>query len=437
VNRRTRSITSVAALGAAVILLSGAAGFVSERNQTARSATARNATARNATADSVNTRAEWVWKLPKGFPVPNVPEDNPMSSEKVELGRRLFYDTRLSGNGKFACATCHQQAHAFADTRPRGVGSTGEVHPRGSMSLANVAYSPALTWANPNMKRLEQQALVPMFGEVPVELGLSGQEDKLLARVAADPRYRKLFAAAFPVTGVLTTDQSINLDRITKAIATFERTIITGNSPYDRAQRGDSNAMTASAKRGQELFFAEKMECFHCHGGFNFTGTTDYVGKGIPEVEFHNTGLYNIDGKGGYPKANPGLREFTQRAEDEGRFKAPSLRNIALTAPYMHDGSIATLEAVIDHYSAGGRTILSGPNRGMGSKNPNRAEFINGFDITPQEKRDIVAFLRALTDSSFIKNKTLSNPWPDTLKAVRARNKTSSPFSLSSPQPNQ
>lgn len=386
-----RHFSLLLGLGGAVVLLSGFAGWA-------------------------GARAEWEWKLPKGFPVPVVPDDNPMSAEKVELGRRLFYDTRLSLNGKFSCASCHQQSRAFADALPRGVGSTGEVHPRGSMSLANVAYSPALTWANPNMKRLEQQALVPMFGEAPVEMGMAGQEEKLLSRVASDARYTKLFAAAFPNAA-----NSISLDHITKAIASFERTLISGNSPYDHAQQGDSLAMSASARRGQELFFSENMECFHCHGGFNFTGTTDYVGKGIPEVEFHNTALYNVDGKGAYPKANPGLREFTNRPEDEGRFKAPSLRNIALTAPYMHDGSIATLEGVLDHYAAGGRTLKTGPNKGVGSDNPNRSDFVRGFDLSPQGKRDLVAFLRALTDTAFITDKRLSNPWADTLTKVRAR----------------
>ncbi|MBC8088055.1 MAG: di-heme enzyme [Phycisphaerae bacterium] len=384
-------MSQLATLGAAILLLSGFAGWAS-------------------------VRAEWNWNLPKGFPVPNVPGDNPMSAEKVELGRRLFYDTRLSLNGKFSCASCHQQQRAFADALPRGVGSTGEIHPRGSMTLANVAYSPALTWANPNMKRLEQQAVVPIFGEDPVEMGMMGQEEKLLARVAADPRYAKLFPAAFP-----NSDSAISLDHVTKAIAAFERTLISGNSAYDRAQNGDSVAMSPAARRGQELFFSENMECFHCHGGFNFTGTTDYVGKGIPEVEFHNTGLYNRDGKGAYSTNNPGLREFTNRAEDEGRFKAPSLRNIALTAPYMHDGSIPTLDLVLDHYAAGGRTIKSGPNKGIGSDNPNRSEFIRGFDLTPQEKRDLVAFLRALTDTAFVTDKRFSNPWADTLKGVRAR----------------
>jgi cytochrome c peroxidase len=351
--------------------------------------------------------AEWRWDVPNGFPVPNVPADNPMSAVKVELGRRLFYDRRLSGNQTFSCANCHQQSRAFADALPRGIGSTGEQHPRGSMSLGNIAYSPALTWANPLMKHLEAQALVPMFGETPVELGLAGKESVLLARLKAEPVYPPLFAEAFPGSA-----DPISLQNITRAIAAFERTLITANSPYDREQRGERGALSASARRGSQLFFSERLECFHCHGGFNFTGTADYVGKGIPEVEFHNTGLYNVDGKGGFPHDAPGLREFTQRPEDEGKFKAPSLRNIALTAPYMHDGSIRTLEEVLDHYAAGGRTISSGPNKGVGSANPNKSEFINGFTLTAQEKRDVVAFLHALTDSSFIRNPKFANPWP-------------------------
>ena len=387
---RSRRLRGLVAVGAGAVLLAGASGRA-ERHAT-----------------------PWTWDLPNGFPVPNVPDDNPMSAEKVELGRRLFYDTRLSGNRTFACANCHQQRFAFADPLPRGVGSTGQMHPRGSMSLTNVAYSPALTWGNPNMKRLEQQALGPMFGETPVELGLAGKEQELIARLGADSLYARLFPASFPEGG-----SAITIDHITKAIAAFERTLISANSPYDREQRGDAHALSASAQRGEQLFFSEGLECSHCHGGFNFTGTTDYKGKGFPEVEFHNNALYNLDGKGAYPKDNPGIREFTQRPQDEGKFKAPTLRNIALTAPYMHDGSIATLEQVLDHYAAGGRTIAAGPNKGVGRTNPNRSPFIIGFKLTAQEKRDVIAFLNALTDSSFIRDPRFANPWLDTLTSRR------------------
>jgi cytochrome c peroxidase len=280
--------------------------------------------------------APWVWQLPKGFPAPVVPADNPMSAAKVELGRHLFYDRRLSGNQSFSCSTCHLQQFAFTEPKARSIGSTGDVHPRSSMALGNVAYSPVLTWANPNLRRLEAQALVPMFGDDPVELGLAGKEQEMLARLRDDPRYRVLVTAAFPGS-----QGAMTLDQVTKALATFQRTLITGNSRYDRAQRGDRTAMSAAAKRGETLFFDEKTECFHCHGGFNFTGTTMYVGKGFSEVEFHNTGLYNVGGTGAYPAPNSGLMEHTGDPEDMGKFKAPSLRNIAVTAPYMHDGSVA------------------------------------------------------------------------------------------------
>jgi len=347
------------------------------------------------------------WDLPAGFPYPNVPKDNPMTDEKVTLGRYLFYDKQLSLSQSQSCATCHQQSRAFTDGRAHGFGSTGQLHPRGPMSLANIAYSPALTWANPNMRQLEAQALVPMFGDDPVELGMSGREELLLERLKSGPVYRKLFAAAFPGQA-----DPFVLANVTRAIASFERTILSGDSPYDRYRRGDdANAVSESAKRGETLFFSEKLECFHCHGGFNFTGTVDYYSKGFAEVEFHNTGLYNLPGRYSYPEPNLGLFVFTRLPDDVGKFKAPTLRNIALTAPYMHDGSIATLAEVIDHYAAGGRRIDAGPRAGDGSKNPNRSEFVKGFALTAQEKQDVMAFLESLTDDTLLTNPALSNPW--------------------------
>ena len=358
------------------------------------------------------------WNLPPGFPFPNVPPDNPMTKEKVELGRYLFYDKRLSLNQTQSCATCHQQAKAFTDGRGRGLGSTGEFHPRGPMSLVNVAYAPVLTWANPLMRTLEKQALVPMFGESPVELGMAGKEDLLVQRLTRDARYRKLFAAAFPGQS-----DPISVRAVTQAIASVERTILSGDSPYDRYRNGDDpNAISASARRGETLFFSERLECFHCHGGFNFTGTVDYLDKGFAEVEFHNTGLYNLPGEFSYPRPNLGLYDFTHQEEDVGKFKAPSLRNIALTAPYMHDGSIRTLEEVVDHYSAGGRTIGTGPNAGVGAENPNKSEFVKASPLTAQEKADLVAFLKSLTDTAALTDPNLSDPFASAPKssAVRA-----------------
>jgi len=347
------------------------------------------------------------WSLPPGFPYPNVPAGNLMTREKVELGRRLFYDRRLSLNRSQSCATCHQQERAFADNRPRGLGSTGELHPRGSMSLVNSAYNTTLTWGNPNMRELEAQALVPMFGDAPVELGMAGKEEVLLQRLRAVPVYRGLFAAAFPEMA-----DPFSIANVAKAIASFERTILSGDSAYDRYHRGDDpDAISESAKRGEALFFSERLECFHCHGGFNFTGSTNYMDKGFAEAEFHNTALYNLSGELSYPKDNTGLYEFTHQPDDVGRFKAPTLRNIAVTAPYMHDGSVKTLEEAIEHYRVGGRTTKTGPLAGVGAENPNRSEFIKSFELSTTERDDLLAFLRSLTDEAILRDPRLSDPW--------------------------
>ena len=350
-----------------------------------------------------------VLELPEGYPRPQIPKDNPLTADKVELGRRLFYDERLSGNKTYSCATCHEQHKAFTDGRANAVGSTEEVHPRSSMSIVNVAYYSALTWGNPLVTELEEQALLPMFGETPVELGLAGMEEELFARLADEPIYADLFPKAFPEA-----QEPISLDTITKAIAAFERVIVSYRAPYDRFVYGkDLTAMSDSALRGRDLFFSEKLECFHCHGTFNFSDSVTFEGKEITEKMFHNTGLYNIDGMGAYPPGNGGVYEITGNPEDMGRFRAPSLRNIALTAPYMHDGSAATLDDVLDHYAAGGRTIATGPHAGDGSKNPYKSELIAGFELSPAEREDVKAFLLSLTDEELLKDERYSDPWAE------------------------
>jgi len=347
--------------------------------------------------------------LPPGFPQPPVPENNPMNAAKVELGRRLFYDTRLSRNETQSCASCHLQELAFTDGLPQSVGSTGEVHPRGSMSLANSAYAPNLTWANPNLETLEAQAPGPIFGEFPiVELGMVGQEDLLLERLQGDDRYRALFPDAFPDA----PGDPVSVSNVMKALGAFQRTLLSGDSPYDRFRSGeDPDAMSESAKRGLTLFFSERAECFHCHGGFLLSSSVNHQGVVFPEVVFANNGLYNVDGRGAYPPGNTGLHEFTDDPRDQGKFKPPSLRNVAVTAPYMHDGSIPTLEAVVEHYAAGGRNVTDGPWVGDGRQSPVKSPFVRELDLTDQEKADLVAFLRALTDESFLTDPRFSDPF--------------------------
>jgi cytochrome c peroxidase len=350
----------------------------------------------------------YVLNVPAGFPRPRIPADNPLTASKVELGRRLFYDTRLSGNGLQSCASCHKQARAFTDGKARAVGSTGEVHPRSAMSLVNVAYASALTWGDPTRMRLEDQALVPMFRDHPVELGLEQPGTSMLARLQSVDLYRRLFPDAFP------GDQDIfTVTNVTRALASFERTIISARSPYDRYHYDrDDTAISPAALRGEQLFFSQPLSCFRCHNGFNFSGATDFEGRhdgGMPE--YHNTGLYNISGPLSYPGPNTGMYEVTHRPEDIGKFKAPTLRNIAVTAPYMHDGSIATLGDVLDHYAAGGRTIADGPYRGVGHDNPNKSPVVKGFPLTAEQKADLIAFLTALTDNDLLNDTRFADPW--------------------------
>lgn len=339
----------------------------------------------------------WEWELPAGFPTPRVPEFNPMTVAKVELGEVLFFDERLSRDQNFSCASCHRPELAFTDGKPRAVGSTGEVHHRGTMSLVNAAYFRSFNWADPTTETLEEQVLVPLFGEDPVEMGLSLENLSWLERFREDPKMVALFSRAFPEY-----EEPIDVETIAMALASFQRSLVFGDSPLDRfLSQGDSEALSAEAQRGMALFFSERLECFHCHGGFNFSDDVDHEGVVFREPSFHNTGLYNIDFRGGYPPENQGLFEHTGRPEDMGRFKAPSLRNIAITAPYMHDGSIETLEEVIDHYAAGGRRIHEGPYAGDGSLNPYKSLFLVGFRLNAQERADLLAFLTALTDEAF------------------------------------
>jgi cytochrome c peroxidase len=371
-------------------------------------------------SDTASASEAWVWDLPDNILPPRVPEDNPMSAAKVELGRFLFYDTRLSANETQSCASCHQQELAFTDGLAQAEGSTGDIHPRNSMMVANAGYAASLTWANNVVDKLEEQALVPMFGEDPVELGMAGMEDELLRRMREDESYPDMFGAAFPAES-----DPIVLGNITKAIAAFQRQLTSFDSRVDRWNRGDKTVLNASEQNGMRLFFggtteagvSDALECFHCHGGFLFSQASDHEQNVFDQKSFINNGLYNLDEDGSYPSGNQGLYDLTFDPEQKGQFKPPSLRNIAVTAPYMHDGSIETLEEVVRHYERGGRlvpdgTMINGEDvSGDGRDNPNKSSFLNGFEITDQEREDVLAFLRALTDEEFLNNPAHSDPF--------------------------
>lgn len=351
--------------------------------------------------------SEYHWDLPKGFPQPRVPADNPMTDAKVRLGRYLFYDRRMSVNGTESCASCHRQELAFTDGRSQAIGATGQLAPRSAMSLVNVAYAAVLTWNDPSEHSLEHQALTPMFDADPIEMGLTNGGADFVGVLRSDAVYGKLFPAAFPAEA-----DPFTIANITKAIASFERTIISASSPYDRYHSaGQDQAVSESAKRGEVLFFSEPLSCFRCHGGFNFTDATDFEERRHSDIQFHNIGLYNLAGPLSYPSPNLGIYEYTHQLDDVGKFKTPTLRNIALTAPYMHDGSVKTLDDVLDIYAAGGRATVGSAHGGDGSKNANKDPLIRGFKLSAEDRADLIAFVDSLTDKDVIRNPKFGNPW--------------------------
>ncbi len=345
-------------------------------------------------------RAErvWRWELPRGMPVPRVPADNPMSERKVALGRRLFYDVRLSTTGAFSCASCHQQARAFTDGRARAVGATGELHPRGAMSLTNVAYNVRFGWEDPETASLEAQAEIPMANLAPIELGVGGNEARILAALRRDRFYAREMPRAFPDAG-----DAFDFAHVRKAIAAFERTLISGRAPYDRAVYGDeAGALSPLARRGLQLFTSPEFACSECHGGPTLGGA---------DAAFHNTGLFSLRGIGAYPVGGQGLFARTRAPADMGRFRAPGLRNVALTAPYMHDGSVATLRDVLAHYARGGRRFASAQGPEAAARGPHQSERVRGFALRDEEAAALLAFLAALTDAEFIADARFADPF--------------------------
>ncbi|MEM8973734.1 MAG: MbnH family di-heme enzyme [Pseudomonadota bacterium] len=346
-----------------------------------------------ATASSLSA-SEFKWPIPAWIAPPKVPASNPMSPAKVELGRRLFYDIRLSGPGYMSCASCHKLERGLTDGRKRAIGSTGESHSLNTPQIANVGYQSALTFSDPTVHSLEQQALLPLFGIKPIEMGASGLEHQILSHIAGNAVYEKLFSEAFPGSR-----GKPDFQLIAKALAAFQRTLISANSRYDQYKLGGQKGiLSAGEKRGEQLFKSVRLGCAECHKGIHFTDA-------IPLPRYHNTGLYNVDGKGGLPDGVKGLIDHTGVASDMGKFKTPSLRNISVSAPYMHDGSVATLDEVILHYEAGGRSAQ------QGSRSPLTSPLIRKFSLSSRERSDLIAFLKSLTDEDFLNDARLSSPF--------------------------
>ncbi|HTY51500.1 MAG TPA: cytochrome c peroxidase [Steroidobacteraceae bacterium] len=318
-----------------------------------------------------------------------------MSAAKVALGRRLFAEDRLSVTGHYSCASCHRPDHSYTDGRPVAVGATGAKLTRRTLPLVNVAYNISFGWQHPEVKSLEQQMLQPLYNQHPVELGLTGRETAVARELAADPSYVAQFAAAFPEADArgaganpaggstagshgatpARVTAAITIPNVIKAIAAFERTLIFGDSPFDRyVFGGDSNALSPAAKRGMKLFFSKRLGCGGCHSGINFAGNwRDSQGETGP-ASFADDGTGVV-------------------------VKVPTLRNVGLTGPYLHDGRLATLEDVVKHYEEMGASTARGSTARREARSGTAGDRrLAQFTLARRDTADLVSFLRCLAD---------------------------------------
>jgi len=314
-------------------------------------------------AETPENEQAYQLNIPKGFPDPVIPDDNQLTAKRIALGKKLFFEKILSLDSSISCGSCHFQKFAFSDSVPISKGVHGANGLRNAPPLFNMAWQKDFFF-DIGVPTLELQVISPIQTEEEMHINIL----EVVDRLRKHPEYPKLALEAY--------GREIDPFVITRAIASFERTLISGNSRFDQYHyQGNSNALNAQELRGLELFNSDRLKCNKCHSGFNFTS-----------LEVVSNGLYDD-----YTK-DPGRMRVTLDYADEGKFKVASLRNIELTGPYMHDGSMETLDEVIDNYASGG------------SDHKNKHEFITGFDITEDEKNDLIAFLHSLTDHEFVNN---------------------------------
>ncbi|PSR11140.1 MAG: cytochrome C peroxidase [Bacteroidetes bacterium] len=328
------------------------------------------------------TTANLDWPGFLGMPI--IPNNTPLTTEGIQLGRLLFYDPILSADSTMACASCHLQSKAFTDGLAKSVGVLGIATQRSSMSLVNLTLLRKDLFWDGHVNTLEEQALLP----IEAHDELNDTWDNVEAKLRRHASYPQRFRAAFGIE----LKSEITRELAVQAIAQFERTLISGNSKFDQVVWANNGEFTEEEQLGKELFEVETAitlghpGCTHCHSGPNFTDNL-----------FHNNGLDDVASLNDFPDLGRG--GVNNVIFDNGKFRTPSLRNVELTAPYMHDGRFATLEQVLDNYAAGGHGV------------ENEDTNIRPFNLTPAERLALIAFLRTLTDTSFINNPSLSNPF--------------------------
>jgi cytochrome c peroxidase len=309
--------------------------------------------------------SELLVRVPAGFPPIDYPKDNHPTKLRVELGRRLFYDSRLSDDGTVNCGSCHVLSAAFTDGRVTSSGLHGVAGKRNAPTLVNLAWMKRLLMEG-GVPTLETQALVPLHDTAEMSVGIMSA----VMRLNRDEYLRELARAAYG-------RDSLDAYVLTRALACFQRTFMSGDGRYDRYKQGRKDQLNEKEIRGMQLFFSERTHCSDCHSGVFFT-----------DMDYHNIGLTS-------EYADEGKARATHATEDVGRFKTPTLRNIQLTAPYMHDGSLASLEDVINFYNSGGR------------EHPNKDPRVVSLGLSADEQADLLAFLTTLTDWNFVQNEDL------------------------------
>ncbi len=299
---------------------------------------------------------------PTGFPEPILPANNPLTEAKIALGKTLFYDPILSRDSSISCNSCHQQEHAFSDAQNISIGIDGRLGIRNVQPLFNLAWNPSY-FRDGGVTTLELVPLNAITSHVEMDMDMQG----IIKRVNRHPMYEQLFRTAF--------NDTATVNGMLHALACFQRILISAGSPYDQFQyQGKEDAVSESAKRGGILFFSNKTDCSQCHSGFNYTNYS-FQSNHISEIV-----------------ADTGRQRITLLPEDRGKFQVPSIRNAAYSFPYMHDGSLHSLEEVIAHYNSGGQNF------------PGKNPLIRPLGLTEQEKSDLLEFIKSLSDQQFLSN---------------------------------
>jgi cytochrome c peroxidase len=314
-------------------------------------------------------------------------------NKKEQLGKHLFFDTNLSYNNTKSCASCHSPSFAFTDGYRKSGTANGANTQHNAPSLINSSNLQYFGWANNKIKKLENQVARPLFNKHPIELGFGNDSLKIINNLNKNVSYKKLFSEVFGT-------KKISSNLIIESITAYVNRLESSNSAFDK------NDLTPSAKRGYELFKSAKLNCIKCHALPNFTTNSNTIQS---DSLFFNIGLYNVKNQNKYPLTDPGLALYTNRDGDNGKFRVPSLRNVMVTAPYMHDGSVESIDEVLAIYENGGRLILKGPNWGDGKTNKNKHGLIKGFELNKKDRIDLINFFHSLTDSTIFTNPIFQN----------------------------